>query len=170
MLWHDGKGAEVFDLKTMALAKEGVAETTQSITPTTRSRQIAGSTCIVYEFKSSTRMAERMPEMAEPAVFVMEGSICVARNGPGHADYVRVSRAMMEGAARLRIHRPRIQRQVADLGVPYATEMTISMGANVPGAVMHRIATHTMEVTSVSTDPIPDSLFEIPAGYTVRKR
>ena len=77
---------------------------------------------------------------------------------------------MVERAATRAYPQTGIQHQVADLGVPYATEITISMGANVPGAVMHRVGTQTVEVTSVSTEPIPDSLFEIPAGYTVRKR
>jgi len=114
-------------------------------------------------------MAERMPEMTEPAVLALEGSICIMKNAPGQADYARVSRAMSEGAA-ARDPRTTIHRQVAELGVPYATELTFSMGANLPGAEMHKFATHTIEVSSVSTDPIPDSLFEIPAGYTVRKQ
>jgi hypothetical protein len=38
------------------------------------------------------------------------------------------------------------------------------------GALSRKIGTHTTEVSSVSTAPIPDSLFEIPAGYTVIKR
>ena len=48
--------------------------------------------------------------------------------------------------------------------------MTLSVGANAPNAPRHKIGSHTMEVTSVSTAPIPDSTFEIPAGYTVTKR
>ena len=169
-LWHDGKGAEVFDLKAMAPLAEGKpSEITQSITPTTRSRQIAGSTCTVYEIKTTVRMAERMPEMTEPAAFLMEGSVCVVKNAPGQEDYARVSRAMTEAAAS-KDPQAAIQRQVAELGVPYATELTLSIGANLPGAELHKVVSHTMEVTSVSIDSIADSLFEMPAGYTVRKR
>ena len=62
------------------------------------------------------------------------------------------------------------QRQIAELGVPYATELTFSLGANVPGAEMHKIGTHTTEVNSVSTAPIPDAIFEIPADYKVIQR
>ena len=170
MLWHDGKGAQVVDLKEMiSAAKDKPPETTHSITPTTRSRQIAGSTCTVYDIKTSVRMADRMPEMTEPAVFLMEGSVCLVKNAPGHADYMRVSRAITDGAA-LKSPRTAIQRQLAELGVPYATEVTFSIGADLPGAELHKIASHTIEVTSVSIVPIPDSLFEIPAGYTVRKQ
>lgn len=169
-LWHDGKGAEVFDLKAMTpAAKDRPSEVTHSITPTTRSRQIAGSTCTVYDIKMSVRMAERMPEMTEPAAFLMEGSVCIVKNAPGEVDYLRVSRARTEGAASTD-PQTAIQRQIAELGVPYATEITVSIGANLPGAPLHKIVSHTIEVTSVSLEPIADSLFEIPEGYTVRKR
>jgi hypothetical protein len=168
MLWHDGKSADVIDFRRMA-APLGKNEVTQSITPTTQSHQIAGSTCTVYNVRSSVRMTERMIEMAEPIAMVMEGSMCLVKNAPGQADFARFSRAMAERAV---VPDPQsaIQRQIAELGVPYATELTFSLGANVPGAEMHKIGTHTTEVNSVSTAPIPDSMFEIPADYKVTKR
>jgi len=168
MLWHDGKSANVIDFRRMA-APLGKNEVTQSITPTTQSRQIAGSTCRVYNVRSSVRMAERMMEMAEPIAIMMEGSMCLVKDAPGQADFARLSRAMAERAV-VADPQSAIQRQIAELGVPYATELTFSLGANVPGAAMHQIGTHTTEVNSVSTAPIPGSLFEIPAGYTVIKR
>ena len=167
MLWHDGKSAVVFDPKgAQALGRDG-GEFTHSIKPTAQSRQIAGSTCTVYEVRSSVRMTERMVEMTEPAGFVLEGSICVVKDGPGQADFARQARVV--GAMRAAPDRA-VQGQIAEVGVPYATELTISLGANVPGAAVHKIATHTTEVTSVTTAPIPDAMFEIPAGYTVRKQ
>lgn len=171
MLWHDGKRAEVFDFQRTAgpLGKNSVPEVTQSITPTAQSRQIAGSTCTVYDVRSSVRMADRALEMAEPIAIVMEGSMCLVKNAPGQADFARLSRAMAERAV-VADPQSAIQRQIAELGVPYATELTLSLGANVPGAEIHKIGTHATEVSSVSTAPIPDSLFEIPAGYTVTKR
>ncbi|MGB2717993.1 MAG: hypothetical protein WBC51_27650 [Vicinamibacterales bacterium] len=168
MLWHDGKRADVIDVSRMA-APLGKNEVTQSITPTTQSRQIAGSTCTVYNVRSSLRMKDRMMEMAEPIAMVMEGSMCLVKNAPGQADFARLSRAMAERAVAAN-PQSAILRQIAELGVPYATELTFSLGANLPGAAMHTIGTHTTEVNSVSTDPIPDALFEIPAGYTVTKR
>ena len=165
MLWHDGKSADVIDFRRMA-APLGKNEVTQSITPTTQSRQVAGSTCTVYNVRSSVRMAERMIEMAEPIAIVMEGSMCLVKNALGQADF---GRAMAERAV-VADPQSAIQRQIAELGVPYATELTFSLGANVPGAEMHKIGTHTTEVSSVSTAPIPDSMFEIPADYKVTKR
>jgi hypothetical protein len=169
MLWHDGKSADVIDFRRMA-SPLGKNEVTQSITPTTQSRQIAGSTCTVYNVRSAVRMAERMIEMAEPIAIVMEGSMCLAKNAPGQADFARLSRAMAERAVPVPDPQSAIQQQIAELGVPYATELTVSLGANVPGAEMHKIGTHTTEVSSVSTTPIPDSMFEIPADYKVTQR
>ena len=170
MLWHAGKTAQVFDERAAALlGKSKVAGVTQSITPTAQSRQIAGSTCTVYNVRSLVRMAERAMEMAEPIAIMMEGTMCLVKNAPGQADFARLSLAMAERAGGPD-PQARLQRQIADLGVPYAQELTFSLGANVPGAEMRKFATHTIEVSSVSTAPIPDSLFEIPAGYTVTKR
>ena len=132
MLWHDGKSADVIDFRRMA-ALPGKNEVTESITPTTQSRQIAGSTCTVYNVRSSVRMAERMMEMVEPITIMMEGSMCLVKNAPGQADFARLSRAMAERAV-VADPQSAIQRQIAQLGVPYATELTFSVGANVPGA------------------------------------
>jgi len=107
--------------------------------------------------------------MAEPIAMVTEGSMCLVKNAPGQADFSRLSRAMAERAVAAD-PQSAIQWQIAELGVPYATELTVSLGANVPGAEMHKIGTHTTEVNSVSTAPIPDSMFEIPADYKVTKR
>ena len=167
-LWHDGKSADVIDFRRMA-APRGRNEVTQSITPTTQSRQVAGSTCTVYNVRSSVRMVERMIEMGEQIAIVMEGSMCLVKNAPGQADFARLSRAMAERAVAAD-PQSAIQRQIAELGVPYATELTFSLGANEPGAEMHKIGTHTTEVSSVSTAPIPESMFEIPADYKVTKR
>jgi hypothetical protein len=167
MLWHDGKGAEVHDLKQMPAGSGSVPQVQQSITPTVRSRQIAGSTCTVYDVKSSVE-AGRM-ETVEPMTIVMEGSMCLVKNGPGHEDFARLYRAMANSAP---ASDPTlaIKRQMAELGVPFAMDLTMSVGGNGPTGQMIKIGTHTTEVSSVSAAPIPDSIFEIPAGYTVTTR
>jgi hypothetical protein len=60
MLFPDGKTAEVSDwMQEPALPRRGgIPEYKQSITPTGRSRQIAGSTCTVYDVRSSARYPE----------------------------------------------------------------------------------------------------------------
>jgi hypothetical protein len=66
--------------------------------------------------------------------------------------------------------RQEMNRQMADLGVPFAMEMTIGLGGGGPMAETRAIDIHTTEVSSVSTAPIPDSMFEIPADFKVVKR
>ncbi len=56
------------------------------------------------------------------------------------------------------------------LGVPFATEMTIGFKGDGPMAETIEMGTYTTEVSSVSTAPIPDAMFEIPADYRVTKR
>jgi hypothetical protein len=115
-------------------------------------------------------------EMVPAMTMVMEGSICLVKNGPGQADFTAFYRATAESvfvldpsqakeqpAAAKAI--PEIYRQMAELGVPFATEMTIGFaeGNGPMTEMMKKMGTYTTEVSSVSTAPIPDSMFEIPA-------
>jgi hypothetical protein len=169
MLWPNSKRADVIDSSRMSesFAKTGVPETSYSIMPTTQSRQIAGSTCTVYHVKAS--FAYPRMERGEAMTMVMEGSACLVKNGPGQADSIAFHRASAKSVGGLD-PRQEMNRQMAELGVPFATEMTISLGGGGPIAETRAIDIHTTEVSSVSTAPIPDSMFEIPADFTVVKR
>ena len=169
MLWHDSKTATEHDFyQTPKLpAEKSVAATPPSVTPTSQTRKIAGSTCTVYQFRASYPMGGI--EMSGPATVVVEGSMCLVKDGPGQADFLQIHRALAErarGDNSLLI----TNLEVAALGVPFASEMTVSVGGNAPNAERRKIVSHTTEVTSISTEPIPDSIFEIPAEYTVTKR
>jgi hypothetical protein len=66
-----------------------------------------------------------------------------------------------------------LYREIATHGVPLAQEMTIRFEGSGPMAgMMGKVggSTLTTEVVSISTDPLPDSMFEIPAGYKINKR
>ena len=163
MIWHDSKTATEHNVPP---APESVPPVRHSITPTSQTREIAGWRCTVYQVRTSSPMGRI--EVSEPATLFMEGSTCLVKDGPGQADYVRIHRATAE---RARAANPMLMNiEAAELGVPFASEMTLSVGADTPKAPRHKIASHTMEVTSVSTAPIPDSIFEIPAGSTVTRR
>ena len=65
-----------------------------------------------------------------------------------------------------------LQRKMAELGMPLASETTIGMaGGEGPMAEMMKkmSSTITTEVVSISTEPIADSMFEVPAGYAIKK-
>jgi hypothetical protein len=99
----------------------------------------------------------------------MEGSACLVKDGPGQADILRIHRALAE---RGRDENPMLTMnlELAARGVPFASEMTVSAGGNAPNAERRKIGSNTTEVTSISTESIPDSIFEIPTGYRVSKR
>jgi hypothetical protein len=56
---------------------------------------------------------------------------------------------------------------MTELGVPFATQMTVRLGGD---AMTKQVASSMTEVISVSTTPIPDAIFEIPADYKVIQR
>jgi Domain of unknown function (DUF4412) len=179
VLDHDKKEAEVIDMNSIAdsMAKIGVSDIKASITPTGQTRQIAGSTCNVYDVKVAVPMGAAGMTMA------MTGPQCVVKDGPGHADFKAFYTAAAEKGFFMDPNQARNQpaaakamadmhRKMAELGVPFATETNIGMEGSGPMADMMKKMGNTIitEVTSVSTAPIADSMFEIPAGYTVRKR
>lgn len=179
---HGKREAEVYDMSTLAnsLAKIPVSEIKSSITPTGQTRQIAGASCTVYDVKVTVPM-----QMGNDGVVIaMAGPYCLVKNGPGQADYTAFYKAVAEngflGDPRQAKAQPaqakamtEMYRKMAELGVPFATEMNITFeGAGPMAAIMSKMGgnTITTEVTSVSTDAIADSVFEVPAGYKVNKR
>jgi hypothetical protein len=97
-------------------------------------------------------------------IFILEGSMCLVKDGPGQADFSAFSRTQNALALdHLRIATPLI----TELGVPFATDIRLRMG----GDEMTKEVSHsTTEVISVSTAAIPDAVFQIPADYKVRKQ
>ncbi len=61
------------------------------------------------------------------------------------------------------------QKVMAEKGVPLEREMQMKIEGSGPMAQMMAQKTNmtmTMKVTAISTDPIPDEMFVVPAGYT----
>jgi hypothetical protein len=163
-LWHEDKIAEVsnWGQDTAPPDRGETPELKQSITPTGRSRQIAGSTCVVYDFRSSARYLKMEKEGA--VIMAVEGWMCLVKDGPGQAEFSGPSRAPSVLDVFML---PQINQQTTELGVPFATEVTLRMGGD---AMTKEVFTYTTEVVSFSTAPIPDAMFEIPAGYQVIQR
>ena len=159
MLWHHSKTADLIERKQISelLAKDGLPVARPSITATGRSRQIAASTCIVHEFRASYS-TEKLDMV--PPIMVMQGTMCLVRNGPGQADFMTFYQAAGGG----------VFLPDPSLGVPFATEITIGFKGDGPMAETIEMGTYTTEVSSVSTAPIADAMFEIPADYRVTKR
>ncbi len=169
MLWHDSKTATEHDFYAPPRGPAPANGSTPppSIIRTSQTRTIAGSTCTVYRFRSSAPLGGF--EMSEPATMVMEGTMCLVKDGPVQADFLRIHRAIAERRGK---SDPMLMTglQAIALGVPFASDATMSVGGTAPNAEMREIGRQSMEVTSISTESIPDSVFEIPPGYTVTKR
>jgi hypothetical protein len=183
VLNHAKREADVYDMTRLGtdLAKIGASDIQASIKPTAQTRQVAGSSCTVYDVKVTVAMTQ----MGNDTAMVMSGPYCLVKNGPGQADYAAFYRAAAEKG--LFFGDPRgvkaqpaqakamteIYRRMADLGVPVASETNISFEGSGPMvAIMSKMGGNsiTTETTSVSTGPVPDSTFEMPAGYKINKR
>jgi hypothetical protein len=181
---HDAKEVEIINMTSLvdSLGKTGATDIAASITPTTQTRQVAGQPCTVYNLKVAVPMQMGNATMK----MVMSGPHCLVKNGPGQADFTAFYRAASEkgiflDAAQAK-SRPSMAkamtdmyRQMADLGVPFASEMTIGIDAGEAGGPMADMMkkmnnTISTEVTSVSTAAIDAAMFDVPAGYKVKKR
>ena len=181
VLDHDKKQADVLDMTAIgnSMAKAGMADMNVTITPTNETRQIAGTACQVYDLKVVVPMQMGNGGMT----MVMTGPQCLAKDAPGHADFMAFYKAASEKGFFLDPNQAKaqpavakamadMQRRMSELGVPLATEITIAMDAGGPMAEMMKKmgSTITTEVTAISTAAIPDAMFEVPADYKVTKR
>ena len=181
VLNHASKEADVIDMNNLSasMEKAGITDVTTSITPTTQTRQIAGQTCTVHDLKISVPMPMGQMKM----MMVMSGPQCLVKNAPGQAEYLALYKAASENGGFFDAQQAKMRpaaakamtdmhRKMAELGVPYATEMKVGFeGAGPMADMMKKMGnTITTEVTSVTTSPIAASVFEVPAGYKVKKR
>jgi hypothetical protein len=180
---HEKKEADVFDVaksKEAMASVVSVSDIKSTITPTGQTRQIAGSTCAVYDV--TITMPVKLADM--PMTMSMTGPYCMVKNGPGAADFAAFYKAAAEGGfifgdprAAKASPAPRamteMYRKISELGTPFSMDMNMKMEGDGPmAAIMSKMgnAGMTSEVVSVSTDTIADAMFEIPAGYKINKR
>jgi hypothetical protein len=161
-----------------------------SIKPTGRSQVIDGVTCAEYAFTSSMNMGEmggaQMPPeaaaMMKDMKMNMQGSMWVAREVPGAAEYMAFQKAAsgsdmaaaVAGASGVNI--PGMDKMMKAMGevngMAYLTEMTMTVEGTGPMADMMKqmgAMKITTRTTSVTTDAIADDAFTIPADYKVIK-
>lgn len=180
---HEKKEATIVDMKKISaeLAAIPADEITSTLTPTGQTRQIAGATCTVHDMKTTVPM--KMGN--DTLTIVLAGPACLVKGAPGAADYAAFYKAFAEknlfmGDPRAAKGQPgqakgmaRLHREMAERGVPYASEIQIKFeGSGMMASMMNKMggASIITETISVSTDPIPDSIFEVPAGYKTKKQ
>jgi hypothetical protein len=181
VLDNDTKEAEVIDMTTLSesLTKVGASDVTTSITPTGQTKKAAGQSCTVYDIKVAVPMQVGPTAMT----MVMSGPHCLVKNGPGAADFQAFYRAAAEKGGFFDASQAKTRpaaakamtdmyRKMAELGVPFISEMTIGIEGSGPMADMMKkmASTITTEVFEVSTAAIDAAIFEVPAGYKISKR
>jgi hypothetical protein len=175
--------AEIHDLGKMAQGQDTIAvsDMTVSVKPNGQKKTILEQSCDGYDLRVTIPTDMGAGKMT----MVMSGVIWVAKDAPGSADYARFHKAAADKGmfftspqeakdpARAK-GMAQMYAAISDLnGVPYSTELNISIDATGPMAEMMKKMggmSTTITTTSVSTEPIGDDRFAVPAGYKSRNR
>ena len=159
---------------------------------TGKSQTIEGLQCDEHTFTMKVSMAEMAgsgslpPEaaaMLKDVTMNMNGSMWVARNAPGAAEFMAFNKAAVASNLLSAITgmqpgqtggMDKMLAAVASApGVPYLTEITMTVeGTGQMAQAMSQMGPIKMiqKTSSVSTTALPDDLFRIPEGYTVEKK
>jgi hypothetical protein len=178
--------AQVFDGSSPRADAVTMPDLDITLKPTGRTRTLQGVECTEHVYEITIRMDEMMggaqvpPEalaMLAGVTMRMNGSVWSATTGPGAGEYMAFMKAslskdileLMSAMTGLAGGLDQMMSATAQApGIPYLTEVTMTAeGAGPVVDMMRQMGPMKMkmEVTSVSTDPVPDSLFEIPEGY-----
>jgi hypothetical protein len=194
MLVPESKTAEIYDSSKPIAGAAAMADVNVDATvkPTGKSNTVDERPCEDYAILMALGLGEALggrqlpPEAAEMLKGVtvgITGTMCVAKSGPGVAELAAFSRAAVDAKMAAALTgtipgqtSPALERlaslsaQVA--GLPLITEMNMAVAGTGPLAdMMKQFGAMKLisKVTSVSTDPIADDLFTIPADYTTVK-
>jgi hypothetical protein len=196
VLQHGQKTAQVYGTAgpaVSAMPKFKMPKIDASTKPTGRSRTISGAQCDEYavtmamnmaDFSGAPGMGPEAAEMLKDVRMVIDGSMWIAKSGPGVSDFVAFQRAATEGnmAAAFGVVVPGQQAGGIDRllkalsgtpGLPYLTELQLKVEGSGPMVdAMKQMGGMKVRnsVTSVSTEPISDDQFQIPADYKVVKQ
>lgn len=161
-----------------------------SVTPTGKSQVLDGFKCDEYTFTTRMNMGEMTgrqvpPEaaaMMQGVTMVMNGSMWVAKDVPGAAEYVAFQKkasgdmaAAAMGASGVNVPgMDKLMKAMSEVqGMTYLTEMTMNVeGTGQIADMMKQMGAMkiTTRVSSINNDAISDDLFKVPEGYQVIKQ
>jgi len=171
--------------------EEAAKAVASSIKKSGKSQTIDGITCDEYTFATRLNLSEiagsRMPPEAAAVMqdlrLNMEGSMWVAKDVPGAAEYIAFQKAaaasdmssLIAGSMGMKVPgMDKVMKAIAGTdGMAYLTEVTITAEGSGQVADMMRSMGPmkvTTRTTSVNTDAVADDLFTIPADYKVIKQ
>jgi hypothetical protein len=182
------KSADVWDMQAFAaeLAKSVEAgQIEASVKANGKKKEVAGKTATGYDLAISVP-AKMGGEGGMEMTVNLKGPMWVVKGAPGTEEYVAFYKAAVEkgwifsdpraakGSPGQAKATAEMYRQLASTGgVPYETEMNISISGEGPMAsVMARMGAMSMTSTvqSIDTAPLDDALFAPPPGYKLVPR
>ena len=144
-----------------------------SFEPLNQTKDILGRTCTGYML----RVSEPMKVGEETFTVTISGPVWMTKDGPDVAEWMAFEKATAAAGISMSSLGQGLQAQataeaqkrIAEKGVPLEREMQTKIEGTGPRA--QRMAqranpTITEKVTAISTDPISDDVFAVPAGYT----
>lgn len=178
---HEGRKAQVFDMRPYAARLRGGREPAVALTSTGRTRAFASQECMEYTIEASATV----PESATVVRLEVRGEAWVAPGSPGRGDWATFHRAVVERG--LFFTDPRVAELdpakartigavyagIADRGVPCSTRLELAFkSSSTDAGSPSQAGAATIEtfVTDVSTTALPETLFDVPADYTVVRR
>lgn len=163
-----------------------------SFKPTGKTQVLEGQTCNEHAIRIQMSMAEvtggQLPPETTAAMkdvhMVMDGSIWIAPSAPGAAEYAAFTKAAMSSnlfgaltgmaAGQAAAGFDKLMEAAASAaGLPYLTDINMRFEGSGPMVeMMQKMGPIRMiqKTVTVSTDPIADSVFQIPEGFTTDKK
>ena len=147
-------------------------EASVGMKPTGQTKTLLGRTCQGYAID----MTVPMTVGTETLVMKMSGTVWIADKGPGVEEYKALTKAASESgfSTSFMAQGPttkgmvEMQKAMAEAGIPLSQEFQMTMeGTGQAAAALSQMGNMTMmtTVTALTTDPIADEVFALPAGY-----
>jgi hypothetical protein len=175
MVNHQAREIAPFDLKAMmAAAPVALGEAAVSFKPTGQTKTVLGRSCAGYALEATVPITIG----GESMTMTVSGTAWVAADGLGVEEFKVYSRAAAAAgllSSPVAASAPQagafadMQKAAAEAGIPCEQEFRMSVsGSGEIARMMGQMGamTMSMKVTAISTDPIPDSTFALPEGYT----
>lgn len=177
------KQAEVYDMSPIAAQQVAIDTGEAELVATGKTRTVAGFSCEEHDIAMSfSAGAAAMPGVE--VKISMQGPVCLSKEAPGADEFFAFYKAMADSglffgppeAAKAQPGQQRgmtqLYRTMAEKGVGLASELEIGFdGSGMIGKMMKRFGSTTKtEVLEVSDAALSDDLFEIPAGFKVKRQ
>jgi hypothetical protein len=179
---HAKKKAEVFDLSEIAAHLKAIPDGDMKveIQPTGKTKTILGRSCQEFQILVVSPYQDKSGMSVDT---VISGPAWIAKESPGSSDYRSFYlKAAAKGlffsdpaAAKAQPGRAKgmttLYKELAKTGVPYISDIQVNFkGEGMMASMMAKIGAvkSTNSVKEVSTKPLSDQVFEVPAGFKTK--